>query len=169
MAEICFSDLTTIPFIELALQTTLLFSPAPVDIATSYLQAIAQHEGAIIATSFTRSLIQATRAVAIPEIHLDQPLPPGQHVIHDGVDLRAAIMQLQVDVASRQATTKTFRAESNVIPMADPFAALGDLAGCVGKLEALSAADAWLPVSLQTELEVRLVVLVEGASIADDA
>jgi hypothetical protein len=149
--------LTTIPFHELALQTTLLFSPISSDVAANYLQAIALHEGAFLSTSYTHLLCQTTRVIAEQGSLLDQPLAPGQHVIHSGVDLRAAIMQLQVDTAGKQAITNTCRADSTFIPLQDPFVScLEDLSHFADKLEALSVADVWLPISLQTQLEVGL-------------
>src|SRR4051794_18532381 len=96
------SDLTQIPFQELALQTTLLFSPIGQTVCMSYLQAVAEHEGVQVSATYTQSLAYATRNSLQKNSLIDRPLPPGLHRLQEGSDLRAAILQLQAEVSLKK-------------------------------------------------------------------
>ncbi|KAJ9093083.1 hypothetical protein QFC21_006579 [Naganishia friedmannii] len=98
------NDLTMIPFEELALQATLLFSPPEPLAARALLTSIASAEGSKTAIPYLDDLMQACQLHGMDGIVLNQPVipPPGRWSM--GIDLRAAMCQLQLDVAPGSAT-----------------------------------------------------------------
>ncbi|KAJ9112056.1 hypothetical protein QFC22_006350 [Naganishia vaughanmartiniae] len=114
------NDLTMIPFEELALQTTLLFSPPEPVAARALLTGIAAAERSTISGDYLDDLMQACQLQGMDGIVLSEPVipPPGRWSM--GVDLRAAMCQLQLDVppgfATRLETCRVLHPHQRILP-----------------------------------------------------
>jgi hypothetical protein len=86
-------DPDKLPLAQLPLQTILQFVPPPTHLAIPYLQAIVRHEQL---QGFDVAALVHQCMSAAPDL-LDQPLPPNGHEPLPTLDLRRAIMQMQLD------------------------------------------------------------------------
>lgn len=88
-----------IPFEELALQTTLLYSPPEPAAAEALLAGIAAAENEKVSKQYMRSLLESSQLQRMDPVVFDKPLLPSTDRWPLGVDLRAALFQLQLEVA----------------------------------------------------------------------
>lgn len=98
---ISFLDLSLIPFEELALQTTLLFSPPEPAATKALLSGIATAEGEETSAGYLDALIQTCQLQGIDPTIFSKPLLPPSPAERRllGVDLRSAICQLQLELS----------------------------------------------------------------------
>lgn len=86
-----------IPFEELALQTTLLYSPPEPATAEALLAGIAAAEHQKVSVSYLRSLLDTCQLQQMDPVVFNKPLLPSTDRWPLGVDLRAALFQLQLE------------------------------------------------------------------------
>ncbi|GHJ89095.1 hypothetical protein NliqN6_5497 [Naganishia liquefaciens] len=92
------NDLSVIPFEDLALQTTLLYSPPHPAAAKALLGGIAAAEGQATSSQYLRSLVKSCQLRRPNPVVFNRPLvPPTDTHWPLGVDLRAAVCQLQLE------------------------------------------------------------------------
>jgi hypothetical protein len=86
-----------IPFEELALQTTLLYSPPEPAAAEALLAGIADAEQEKVSAMYLRSLLDTCQLQQMDPVVINKPLLPSTDRWPLGVDLRAALFQLQLE------------------------------------------------------------------------
>ena len=129
------ADPARVPRNQLPLQTTLHFEAPPSYLAMPYLEAIALCEG-------VDSFIDYEHDQRNKPVLLDQPLSPNGHEPLPYLDIRQAIMQLQLDRSGR-----TIPSSENNKAHLDPEAALVDL-------DTTSFADAFVAPRTWADIEV---------------
>lgn len=107
------TDLSLIPFEELALQTTLLFSPPEPKAAKALLAGIAVAEGEKASIGYLDSVVQGCQLHQLDPVVFSKPLLPSVERWPLGIDLRAAICQLELELShlgkSRLKTLRTMQ------------------------------------------------------------
>lgn len=88
-----------IPFEDLALQTTVLFSPPEPNAAKALLSGIAVAEGGEASAHYLDSLVQGCQLQQMDPVVFSKPLLPPVERWPLGVDLRAAICQLELELS----------------------------------------------------------------------
>ncbi|KAI0743819.1 hypothetical protein C8Q80DRAFT_861649 [Daedaleopsis nitida] len=108
------NDISMVPTSDLPIQDVLHFTPCPVSLAVSYLQALLSLEGRLLDEPIVRSLYRASSNNA-PERTLDNLLHPRPLPLVP-CDLRRTIHQLQLGASAslRQAATDTYLDEHSL-------------------------------------------------------
>lgn len=143
-------DLSLVHFEELALQTTLLFSPPPSYLTIPYLETILRCEDIPYDSTLIPSLIDGLSRFS--ETLVEQTFTPSTSRWPAGIDVRAALTQLQmgVECSTRQSSTKAIH--SSIPELVKPNTTAQDvhedeiaqLKEQARKLEIRSYADSWV-------------------------
>ena len=156
------SDLSMIPFEELALQTTLLYSPPEPAAAEALLAGIAAAEHEAVSGQYLRSLVENCQLHRMDSIVFHKPLPPPTDRWPLGVDLRAALCQLQLEVGGSPHLSHSFRKEAKCAkrvkppPMREggPEGDLGEMKEVARMTDVISSVDAGIARRPRAIIEV---------------
>lgn len=151
-----------IPFEELALQTTLLYSPPEPAAAEALLAGIAAAEHEAVSGQYLRSLVENCQLHRMDSIVFHKPLPPPTDRWPLGVDLRAALCQLQLEVGGSPHLSHSLRKEAKCArrvkppPMREggPEGDLGEMKEVARMTDVISSVDAGIARRPRAIIEV---------------
>lgn len=151
-----------IPFEALALQTTLLYSPPEPAAAEALLAGIAMAERAAVSSQYLRSLVEICQLQRKDPAVFHKPLPPPTDRWPLGVDLRAALCQLQLEVDGSPHLSYSLRKEAKRAKRTKPPKAreggtegdLGEMREVARMTDVISSVDAGIARRPQAIIEV---------------